>query len=116
MITDYCSHFFHYLVVEWSLVADKKECSGSEKGVGKLKDIAECAWKCKGVASMFIFGTNVFSKNRCDHTGCECICETVATDEGTCKTISHNGYRLYKHVKGDYRAFGKQYMAMIMYE
>ena len=46
---------------------------------------------------MFAFGTNDFGKNRCNDDGCRCLCETSATDEGTCNNVDHNGYRLYKY-------------------
>ena len=88
-------------------MAEKKECSGSEKRMGSFKHIYECASKCKGVASMFVFGTNDFGVNRCDSNGCECYCETSATVEGTCSQRNHEGFNLYKYNKGDYQVFGK---------
>ena len=82
------------------MVAEKKYCSGSELHKGKLQSVDDCASICKGVASMFVFGTNEFGVNRCDSIGCKCFCETSAMDQGTCNQIDHNGYRLYKYITG----------------
>ena len=84
----------------WSLVGEKKECSGSEDDKGTLESIASCASECKGEASMFAFGTNDFGNSRCDSKGCRCLCETSATKQGTCDIINHAGYRLYKYTSG----------------
>ena len=88
--------------LEWTLVAEKKECSGGEIKKGRLTAVDDCGMKCKGVASMFAYGTNDFGKNRCYDDGCECLCETAATDEQTCNIVDHKGYRLYKFPHGDY--------------
>ena len=82
----------------WGLVAEKTECRGSETNKGKLPSVDACAAKCTGVSSMFAFGTNDYFTNRCDkNSGCVCLCETSANDEGTCDTKEHKGYRLYKY-------------------
>ena len=75
----------------------KKECSGSEISKGKLPSVDDCASQCEGVASMFAFGTNDYLTNRCNNDGCSCYCETSATEDGTCNSVNHNGYRLYKY-------------------
>ena len=82
---------------EFSLVAEKKECSGSETHKGRFVTVEECALSCKEVASMFIFGTNNFGTTRCNTNGCKCYCETSAQDDGSCNVINHNGYLLYKY-------------------
>ena len=46
---------------------------------------------------MFAFGTNDFGTDRCYDDGCACLCETSASPLGSCNTVSHNGYRLYKY-------------------
>ena len=89
-------------MLEFTLVGEKKECSGSEKDVGKLHSVDTCGSMCKGLASMFAFGTNDFGTNRCNSDGCSCLCETSAADQGTCDIVGHNGYRLYKYGSGDY--------------
>ena len=89
-------------ILEWTLQASKTECSGSEISKGKLPSVDECASECKGISSMFAFGTNDYLKNRCDNNGCNCLCETSAAEEGTCDRVDHNGYRLYKYSKGHY--------------
>ena len=48
---------------------------------------------------MFAVGTNDYGTIRCENGKCNCICETVATTDGTCSIISHSGYRLYKFVQ-----------------
>ena len=53
--------------------------------------------------SMFIFGTNDFSKlpggtERCNADGCSCYCEKAASDDGKCEQTDHLGYRLFKFV------------------
>ena len=91
------------LTLEWELLVAKQECSGSEIDKGKLPSVDDCASQCKGVASLFAFGTNDFGTDRCDNVdGCTCLCETSATEEGICNTESHNGYRLYKYLEGNY--------------
>ena len=78
---------------------EKKECGGKEESKGKLDSLQECADACYGVASMFIFGTNDFGKDRCESNGkqCDCYCETSANDDGTCDITDHDGFRLYKY-------------------
>ena len=82
------------------LVGDKKECSGTDKIFkGNLLSGADCAVKCMGTASMFIFGTNDYGGNRCNADGCQCRCELASTTDGQCDQTDHNGYRLYKYGK-----------------
>ena len=85
------------------MVAEKKECSGSEVEKGKIKTINECANSCKGVASMFAYGTNDFNNGRCNTDGCECICESAADADGACATSDHSGYRLYRFSRDKYQ-------------
>ena len=61
-----------------------------------MDSIDDCAKACTEHASMFVFGTNDFGVDRCDMTGCNCLCETAARSDGTCNTADHRGYRLYK--------------------
>ena len=94
------------------MVSEKKECDGSETRKGKFPSVDDCASQCKEEATMFIFGTNDYGNNRCNDDGCECRCETSATEEGTCNSINHNGYRLYKYgitnSKGYFHVLHKQ--------
>ena len=89
-------------LLEWSLVEEKKECSGDEISKGRMVSPGECASACNGVAAMFAFGTNDFGVPRCDSNGCQCLCETSAAEDGTCDSVQHMGYRLYR-----FRAVGK---------
>ena len=85
------------------MVAERKECGGAELWMGRLPSIEACVAKCRGVASMFAFGTNDFGWNSCYNDECTCYCETSAKDDGTCNLISNSGYRLYKyHSEGYY--------------
>ena len=45
---------------------------------------------------MFALGTNDFGTTRCYADGCTCLCETGAREDGTCDTVNHNGYHLYR--------------------
>ena len=92
----------------WSLVSEKKECNGEEVFGGKFATLEACANRCLMVSSMFAFGTNDFTDDqtyhRCFQDGCNCLCETQATNYATCETVNHLGYRLYKysdHVEGN---------------
>ena len=84
--------------LDWSLVEEKKECGGEEVNEGGMDSIDQCAMTCSRRSSMFIFGTNDFGNDRCFSDGCKCVCETAAKDEGTCDTVDHNGFRLYRFV------------------
>jgi hypothetical protein len=83
-------------------VGAQKECGGAETFRGPFSDVGDCARACKGVATMFAFGTNEFGDPRCNTDGCSCYCETSARG-GNCNVESHNGYRLYKY--GKYQVF-----------
>jgi len=85
-------------VPTWTLVGEKKECAGAD-GYVRLPTVDACASNCRGVASMFAFGTNDFGTPRCDDGGCLCLCEKSARADGTCDQVNHNGYRLYTFAK-----------------
>ena len=75
--------------VEWTLVSENTECSGSEteKQLQPDSDIQDCARECSGVSSMFLFSPR---RNRC-------FCETAASTDGTCDVIDIQGWDLYKY-------------------
>ena len=82
-------------------MADKTECDGSEISKGIQPDLKSCAQSCRGISSMFIFGTNDFGNIRCYTNGCVCSCETAALPDGTCPVhVAHNGYNLFKVEEG----------------
>ena len=98
---------------DWKLVADKSECSGAEEWADYLPtttiykywtfNIGTCAHMCRGISSMFAFGTSDYGPNgynRCKRGVCACICETAAAPDGTCNLKTHSGYRAYKYTKG----------------
>ena len=89
-------------LLDWMLVSEKRECPDAEINKGSLPSIESCAQECEGSASMFAFGTNDFGTERCDNSGCKCLCETVATNNGSCNEIVHNGFRLYRYYAKDH--------------
>ena len=82
---------------DWLLVGVKMECAGSGKSIWGQADVSECAGKCKGIASMFTFGTNDYGTPRCGNSGCDCYCMLDATSTGSCDQNNHAGYRLYRY-------------------
>jgi hypothetical protein len=84
-------------VPAFSLVEEKKQCTGFDIDVGKYFTVGGCASTCEGRASMFIFGTNKFGRNRCYRNKCKCHCETSAKLDGTCNVKGHSGFVLYKY-------------------
>ena len=91
---------YQHFHLDWILVAEKKECGGSEVAVGPKATLSECAKSCRGNSSMFIYGTNDFTAPRCNingEEGCMCYCETSSTTRG-CNEVRNNGFRLYKYV------------------
>ena len=88
-------------ILDWELVAEKKECSGWETNQGYKRTIEQCADACRGKTSMFIFGTNDFGGRRCYFPcrGCQCYCEYKVSGapltSGVCDQVDHNGFRLY---------------------
>ena len=84
----------------WELVAEKHECGGDEENAGRKKTLEECANSCRGVSSMFVYGTNDFGQNRCSSVDCLCYCE-LSSKLGQCNQITHNGYRLYRYKSGN---------------
>ena len=75
--------------VEWSLVSENTECSGTEteRSIQPSATIQDCALACDGVSSMFLFSPG---QNRC-------FCETAAAADGTCSVIAIQGWHLYKY-------------------
>ena len=95
-------------IPRWTLVKAKRECAGSEMKIGMVPSIGACAEACKDFSSMFAFGTNDYGNSRCSgcpgcsgNPKCQCLCETSASSDGTCKEVRHTGYRLYKYGIGD---------------
>ena len=83
----------------WTLVKDRAECAGDEIYPGEIATIEDCASECKGISSMFAFGTNDYGASRClaDGSKCNCLCETAASSNGVCQESAHSGYRLYAY-------------------
>ena len=79
--------------LDFKLVAEKKECTGSEVGQGDVKTIQLCYDACKGKASMFVYG---LAPDRCNENGCKCWCET-SSENGTCMMKDNSGFNLYAY-------------------
>ena len=65
----------------------------------------KCAEMCYGISTMFALGTNEYGNVRCYHDplkdmGCNCLCETAASPDGTCTHSGHSGYNLYRIGQG----------------
>ena len=80
-------------LLDFELVGEKKECTGSEENQGYLRTINLCYNACKGKASMFIYG---LAPDRCNGDGCKCICETSSKD-GQCTMKDQPVYNLYAY-------------------
>ena len=91
----FLSQYFSTLFPGWSLLKDNTECAGSEIVKGRKSTVDECASACKEVASLFAFGKN----DRCYDGGstCKCLCETAASNDGSCKEVDSDNYRLYQY-------------------
>ena len=86
-------------VVDWLLVAEKSKCQDdSEIDIETVSTLQECARVCKGISSMFAFGTNDFEGDKCTSDGCKCLCEVSALKHGECTLLENLGYRLYRYV------------------
>ena len=81
--------------IKWSLVAAKTECTGQEeRWIGKVQDVETCARSCKGVSSMFIYGTNDFGEFGCIDGQCKCLCLN-SDDEKACESVNEYQYWFY---------------------
>ena len=87
-----------YLALEYELLAEKKECKGSDYTVGEvLPSLDDCATFCKNKANMFTFG-------RQGSLRCYCWLDTL---NGECaKGVTDAAYyNLYRFKQG--KAIGK---------
>lgn len=73
---------------EYELVAENRECFGNEFPTGNSPSVSMCASSCKSISSMFIFANREEDKR--------CICETIATNDGSCNMANIDGFNLYK--------------------
>ena len=58
----------------------------------RIMDIKDCAKKCRGVSSLFIFGTRPLG---CSVYGCKCHCEIDASSDGSCAYVPNKDKQLY---------------------
>ena len=101
-------------MVDLLLVGDNKQCTGIKHVPGvhphaSLSDnVNECANKCNGISSMFIFGTGskCYTKGEGERIkgGCHCACELSTSVDGRCNEEQTTDSRLYKFIpKGKFR-------------
>ena len=84
---------------DWTLVAKEKDCGGGgAKWMNKLPSLAACSAACRGIASMFTYGTTYYWPWPCNNKeGCVCRCETNASADGTCNMVHSYTWDLYKY-------------------
>ena len=75
------------------MIQENAECVGAEVSKGRYLKVDGCSLACKGVSTMFIYG----SGPKCNKKGCICWCEINARSNGTCSTSSIQHYNLYKN-------------------
>ena len=83
---------------ETELYAEKKTCTTTPVSKGRLDSVESCRAVCKGVASMFSFGTNDHGGNICHSNECPCYCEQAQLVGGTCTTTYNIKYNLYRYL------------------
>ena len=87
-------------IIDYTLDSIMMECGGEEQYGGYHNELKFCAEACRGISTMFVYGTNDYgySGDRCPamYGGCKCLCETAATSDGDCNRSPHAGYRLYR--------------------
>ena len=74
---------------------ENEQCVGSKISNAMTETKEECAIKCRGESSMFLWGTE-----SCIGSDCPCVCETIASDDGSCEREPKNGINLYKFISG----------------
>ena len=89
------------LFIGFIQVEEKSKCEGQEITAGIFNSITDCASICRGISTLFAFGTNDFGGIQCESGGFRCLCETSASKEGTCKKVENKNYRLYMYQNPD---------------
>ena len=92
----YFSGFIH--------IGRKTECDGEEIFIGAFDSVTECAYKCRGLSTLFAFGTKRYEAGHFtdfESGGFKCLCETSAKADGTCKRVPTQVYELYMYANPD---------------
>ena len=77
-------------------MAENRSCTSEEViGFDLVQTVEECASKCRGRTSIFIYGRDGFCSIE---KGCICYCEAGASDDGTCDMAYFPNYDLYSFV------------------
>ena len=83
----------NFFLLDFKLVAEKRECTGSWIEQGYQKTIQHCYDACKRKASMFTYG---LAPERCSDQGCKCWCAT-SSKNGKCTMSRHPNFNLYAY-------------------
>ena len=75
-----------FILLDYELVAEDKECSGEEVYKANAKTVESCAQYCKSIASMFLYHNN---ENNC-------YCETSTISTGRCELVDLADWKLYE--------------------
>ena len=60
---------------------------------------AECAIACKGLVSMFMFGSNESDISQCNERGCICSCGENIIFDGKCDNTRRHGFQTHQFIK-----------------
>ena len=82
-------------LVGFIMAFENEQCVSTKTSNVMTETKEECAIKCLGKSSMFLWGTE-----GCIGSDCPCICETSASDDGSCEREPRNGINLYKFITG----------------
>ena len=74
---------------------ENEQCVGTKTSNVMTETMEECAIKCIGESSMFRWGTE-----SCIGSDCPCVCETSASDDGSCEREPRDGTNLYQFISG----------------
>ena len=90
-----------FVIPDFELVAEKRECLGAEEFVGKFPTVDECASKCRGKSNLFAYAR--VGSIQCEGTTCRCYCESdSAGGECTKGQEPDEKYDLYRYKQGKY--------------
>ena len=82
-------------LVGFIMAFENEQCVSTKTSDVMTETKEECAIKCLGKSPMFLWGTE-----GCIGSDCPCVCETSASDDGSCEREPRNGINLYKFITG----------------
>ena len=82
-------------LLDYGLVAEKTQCTGSERNAGFMPSSYACYEQCKGEATMFVYASDPSRCTRANSRSyCACFCET-SSKIGKCTHVYHSQFNLY---------------------